>query len=55
MSGSRPEVLSIRYGLIIIELRSPFMMRLEVASVCICLLLISPIISQNVSAKLPVG
>jgi hypothetical protein len=30
-------------------------MRLEVASVCICLLLISPIILQNVSAKLPVG
>ena len=29
------------------------MMRLEVASVCICLLLISSIISQNVSAKLP--
>jgi alcohol dehydrogenase (cytochrome c) len=31
------------------------MMRLEVASICICLLLISPIILQNVSAKLPVG
>jgi plastocyanin len=30
------------------------MMRLEVTSVCICLLLISPIILQNVSAKLPV-
>ena len=28
-------------------------MRLEVASVCMCLLLISSIISQNVSAKLP--
>ena len=31
------------------------MVHLEVASVCICLLLISPIILQNVSAKLPVG
>jgi alcohol dehydrogenase (cytochrome c) len=31
------------------------MAHLEVASVCICLLLISPIILQNVSAKLPVG
>ena len=31
------------------------MVHLEVASVCICLLLISPIIFQNVSAKLPVG
>jgi len=31
------------------------MMRLEVTSVCICLLLISPIILQNVFAKLPVG
>ena len=31
------------------------MMRLEVASVCICLLLISPIILQNVSAKLSLG
>ena len=29
------------------------MMRLEVASICICLLLISPIILQNVPAKLP--
>jgi alcohol dehydrogenase (cytochrome c) len=31
------------------------MIRLEVASVCTCLLLISPIILQNVSAKLLVG
>jgi hypothetical protein len=31
------------------------MVRLEVASVCISLLLISPIIFQNVSTKLPVG
>ena len=31
------------------------MVHLEVASVCICLLLISSIILQNVSAKLPVG
>src|SRR5215831_5203199 len=31
------------------------MMCLEVASVCICLLLISPIILQNVSAKLSLG
>jgi hypothetical protein len=31
------------------------MMRLEVASVCIPLLLISPIILQNVSAKLSLG
>jgi len=30
-------------------------MRLEVASVCICLLLISPVILQNVSAKLSLG
>src|SRR5215469_13490934 len=36
------------------ELRSHFMVHLEVASVCICLLLISPIILQNVSAKLPI-
>jgi len=31
------------------------MVHLEVTSVCICLLLISPIILQNVLAKIPVG
>jgi alcohol dehydrogenase (cytochrome c) len=36
-------------------LSSPFIICLEVASICICLLVISPIILQNVSAKLSVG